>query len=161
MQKHQASQEVEIIDYTPQYQEAFRKLNEEWISTYFKMEELDYRSLGNPQGYIIDKGGHIFVALYRGEPVGVCALIKMNDPTYDYELGKMAVSPKVQGKSIGWLLGKAIIEKAKSLGGRNLYLESNTMLTPAINLYYKLGFTKVEDRQSPYERSDIQMELIF
>jgi hypothetical protein len=35
------------------------------------------------------------------------------------------------------------------------------MLKPAINLYYKLGFRKTSGPPSPYERSNIQMELIF
>ncbi len=80
---------------------------------------------------------------------------------YDYELAKMAVSPKAQGKGVGWLLGKAIVEKAKSLGAKKLYLESNTILTPAINLYLKMGFKKIAGypTPSPYERSNIQMEL--
>ncbi|MGO4291960.1 bifunctional helix-turn-helix transcriptional regulator/GNAT family N-acetyltransferase [Chitinophaga sp. RAB17] len=150
---------VQIVDYTPKYKSAFKALNEEWISTWFKMEETDYKSLDNPEGYILKKGGHIFVALYNDEPVGVCALIKMDDPDYDYELAKMAVSPKAQGKSIGWLLGQAIIKKATALGARNVYLESNTILKPAISLYEKLGFKKVAGRPTPYERANIQMEL--
>jgi len=151
---------VEIVSYRPEHQAAFRQLNEEWISKYFKMEQADYKALDNPQGYILGKGGFILVALYNNEPVGVCALIKMNDPDYDFELAKMAVSPLMQGKNIGWLLGKAVSEKAKSLGARKIYLESNTLLVPAINLYHKLGFKKVAGHHpTPYERSNIQMEL--
>jgi ribosomal protein S18 acetylase RimI-like enzyme len=71
----------------------------------------------------------------------------------------MAVSPAAQGKNIGWLLGRAIIEKARALGASTLYLESNTILKPAINLYHKLGFKKVAGHVSPYERCNIQMEL--
>lgn len=159
--KERESQEVKIVPYAPQYQEAFRALNVEWISTYFKMEEADYKALDNPEGYILKNGGHIFVALYKNEPVGVCALVKMDDPEYEYELAKMAVSPRVQGKNIGFLLGNAVIEKAKSLGAANVYLESNTLLKPAINLYHKLGFNKVAGRATPYERCNIQMELIL
>ena len=157
--KERESQKVQIIDYNPKYKEAFKKLNEQWITTWFKMEEADHRSLDNPQGYILDKGGHILVALYNNEPVGVCALIKMDDPEYDFELAKMAVSPTVQGKNIGWLLGNAITEKARSSGAAKIYLESNTILKPAINLYHKLGFHKVAGRSTPYERCNIQMEL--
>ncbi|HMI01089.1 MAG TPA: GNAT family N-acetyltransferase, partial [Pedobacter sp.] len=58
-----------------------------------------------------------------------------------------------------WLLGNAVIEKARSLGARKIYLESNTILTPAINLYHKLGFKKVAGHATPYERCNIQMEL--
>lgn len=157
--KLRESKDVRIVEYSDQYQTAFRSLNEEWISTYFKMEEADYKALDKPKEYILDKGGKIFVALYNNEPVGVCALIKMDDQDYDFELAKMAVSPKAQGKSIGWLLGRAVIEAAKELGAGKLYLESNTSLKPAINLYHKLGFNKVIGRSTPYERCNIQMEL--
>lgn len=157
--KLRESRDVQIVDYKAMYQHAFKQLNEEWISKYFKMEAADHKALDNPQKNILDKGGCILVALYNNEPAGVCALIKMNDPDYEYELAKMAVSPKAQGKSIGWLLGKAAIEKARSLGAKKLYLESNTILQPAINLYYKLGFKKVVRRATPYERCNIQMEV--
>jgi DNA-binding MarR family transcriptional regulator/GNAT superfamily N-acetyltransferase len=159
--KKRESRKVKIVDYQPKYQKAFRDLNEEWISKYFKMEEADYKALDNPKGYILKNGGHIYVALYDDVPVGVCALIKMDDPVYDFELAKMAVSPLAQGKNIGWLLGQAVIKKAKLLGASKLYLESNTILAPAINLYHKLGFQKVVGHATPYERCNIQMELLL
>ncbi|MDN3584910.1 bifunctional helix-turn-helix transcriptional regulator/GNAT family N-acetyltransferase [Mucilaginibacter flavus] len=159
--KERESLKVKIVDYTADYKQAFRDLNEEWISKWFKMEGADYKALDNPESYILNRGGHILVALYNNKPAGVCALIKMDDPDYDYEMAKMAVSPTVQGKNIGFLLGNAIVEKAKSLGAKTIYLESNTILKPAINLYHKLGFNKVAARTSPYERSNIQMELII
>lgn len=158
--KQRESQKVEIVEYKPEYHEAFRSLNVEWISTYFEMEETDYKALDNPDEYILNKGGKIFVALYQNEPVGVCALIKMNNPEYDYEMAKMAVSPKAQGKSIAWLLGQAIVNSARELGAKKIYLESNTILKPAINLYYKLGFEKVYGLETPYKRCNIQMELV-
>ncbi|WP_316803202.1 GNAT family N-acetyltransferase [Pedobacter nototheniae] len=159
--KEREGDKVEIVNYSPKYQETFKSLNEEWISTYFVMEETDYKALDNPKGYILDKGGYILVALYEGEPLGVCALIKMNEEEHDYELAKMAVSPKAQGKNIGFLLASAIVEKAKSLGASKLYLESNTILKPAINLYHKLGFQKIAGKPTPYTRCNIQMELIL
>jgi len=159
--KIRESKDVEIVEYKPEYKEAFKSLNVEWISTYFEMEEADYKALDNPESYILDKGGKILVALYQNEPVGVCALIKMQNSEYDFEMAKMAVSPKAQGKNIGWLLGKAIVNKAKNLGAKKIYLESNTILKPAINLYYKLGFEKVFGISTPYKRCNIQMELIL
>lgn len=157
--KARESKNVKIVDYDPKYQSAFKALNEEWISAYFEMEDADYKALDNPEEYILNKGGKILVALYNDEPLGVCALIKMEDPDYDFELAKMAVSPKAQGKNIGWLLGQAIINAAKESGASKIYLESNTLLKPAINLYYKLGFRKVSGRSTPYQRCNIQMEL--
>ncbi|KQB43593.1 bifunctional helix-turn-helix transcriptional regulator/GNAT family N-acetyltransferase [Flavobacterium aquidurense] len=159
--KKRESEDVQIVDFEPQYLDAFKSLNIEWISTYFEMEEADYKALDNPKEYILDKGGKIFVALYRNEPVGVCALIKMKDSAYDFEMAKMAVSPKAQGKNIGFLLGQAIVNSAREMGAEKIYLESNTILKPAINLYYKLGFQKVYGLATPYKRCNIQMELII
>ncbi|RKR04630.1 MarR family transcriptional regulator with acetyltransferase activity [Flavobacterium sp. 90] len=157
--KLRESQDVKIVPFEPQYLDAFKQLNVEWISTYFEMEEADYKALDNPQEYILDKGGKIFVALYHDEPLGVCALIKMKDSDYDFEMAKMAVSPKAQGKNIGFLLGQEIVKSAKEAGAKKIYLESNTILKPAINLYYKLGFQKVYGLATPYKRCNIQMEL--
>lgn len=157
--KHRESSDVRIVDYTPEFARAFRELNEEWISAYFKMEEADYKSLDDPEGYIIKKGGYILVALYKGEPAGVCALIKMDDPEYDYEMAKMAVTKAARGKNIGFLLGQAIIKRAREINASSIYLESNTILEPAINLYHKLGFRKVVGHSTPYERCNIQMAL--
>jgi DNA-binding MarR family transcriptional regulator/N-acetylglutamate synthase-like GNAT family acetyltransferase len=157
--KLRESQAVAIVDYTAAYQQAFRQLNEEWIRKYFRMEESDYKALDHPQEYILDKGGYIYIGLYKGEPVAACALIRMDDG--GFELAKMAVSPKAQGLGIGYLIGKACIEKARNLGAPRVYLESNTTLKAAINLYHKLGFRKASGPLSPYERCNIQMELIL
>ncbi|MDA6072549.1 helix-turn-helix domain-containing GNAT family N-acetyltransferase [Flavobacterium sp. AC] len=157
--KKRESQDVKIVEFEPKYLDAFRSLNIEWISTYFEMEEADYKALDNPDEYILNKGGKILVALYHDEPVGVCALIKMNNSDYDFEMAKMAVSPKAQGKNIGFLLGQAIANSARELGAEKIYLESNTILKPAINRYYKLGFQKVFGLATPYKRCNIQMEL--
>lgn len=157
--KLRETKKVKIVSYAPKYRETFQKLNEDWIKEYFKMEESDRKSLGNPETYIFQKRGTILVALYENKPVGVCALIKLENHKYDYELSKMAIAPHAQGKGIGWLLGQAIVEEAKDLGASSLYLESNTILKPAISLYQKLGFEKVSGVPSPYERSNIQMAL--
>jgi GNAT superfamily N-acetyltransferase/predicted transcriptional regulator len=157
--KLRESKAVEILPYNDSYQQAFKRLNQDWITTYFKMEEADFKSLDHPKEYILDKGGFIFIALYEGHAIGTCSLIKMDNDTF--ELAKMAVSDEAKGKGIGFMLGNALIEKAKEEGAKRLYLESNTILKPAINLYHKLGFKKITGIPSPYERCNIQMELVF
>lgn len=159
--KRRESKDVRIVGYKSEYAASFKLLNEQWISSYFKMEEADYRSLNDPENYILKNGGSIFVALYQDEPVGVCAMIKMDDNKYDYELAKMAVSPIAQGKNIGWLLGQAALDWARMNGANSIYLESNTILKPAIKLYQKMGFKKVVGHETPYERCNIQMAIDF
>ncbi|ASK31179.1 MarR family transcriptional regulator [Chryseobacterium sp. T16E-39] len=152
--------EVKIEAYRPEYKEAFKALNEEWIKTFFVMESGDYKLLDNPEEYIIDKGGHIVFALLDNEVVGTCALVKTEDPL-TYELSKMAVSPKAQGKKIGYLLGQALVDKARALKAGKIFLETNSVLVPAIKLYEKLGFEHIAISHSAYDRCDTQMELIF
>ncbi|MEJ8758615.1 GNAT family N-acetyltransferase [Pontibacter sp. H259] len=150
---------VAILDFKPEHAAKFRELNEEWITRYFVMEEADHKSLGDPQGYILDKGGYILMATYNNEIVGTCALI--NEGNGVYELAKMAVTPKAQGLKIGKLLGEAAIQKAKVAGASKVYLVSNRRLETALNLYKRLGFVEVPMPPSIYERADIKMEIVL
>ncbi|MEM9076159.1 MAG: GNAT family N-acetyltransferase [Bacteroidota bacterium] len=152
-----SSNEIRVLPFHMKHASAFKALNEAWISQYFKMEEMDYLALDHPKEYILDKGGYIAVALKREKVVGVCALIKVKDSEYDFELAKMGVSPSEQGQGIGFLLGQHILEQAKKMGAASVYLESNTKLIPALRLYRKLGFVEIEGFVSPYQRCDIQM----
>ncbi|GAA6765851.1 GNAT family N-acetyltransferase [Flavobacterium johnsoniae] len=151
--------QVEIAAYNSKYQKSFKDLNIEWISNYFEVEPNDIKALDHAEEYIINKGGEIFSAVLNDEVLGVCALIKSDGKNYDYELAKMAVSPKAQGKGVGLLLAESAIKWASEKGASKIYLESNTKLTPAIKLYEKLGFKRITGISSAYNRVDIQMLL--
>lgn len=150
---------IKVVDYKPEYKSVFKDLNVEWISKYFEMEDTDHRIPDNPESEIIENGGKILFALYNGEPVGTCELLKMDNSKNTVELVKMAVSPKVRGKGIGWMLGKAVIDVAKEMGANKIFLEGNSNLKASFKLYQKLGFKKIVGIPSPYKRVDIQMEL--
>lgn len=153
--------EVKIVAYEPQYKEAFKALNEEWIKTFFVMEAGDYKLLDHPEEEILNKHGHIAFALLNGEVVGTCALVKTEDHPLVFELSKMAVSPKAQGKKLGYLLGNALVEKAKELKAEKVFLVTNSILVPAIKLYEKLGFIHTPVGKAEYDRADVRMELVF
>ena len=159
VRKMREKADMAVIPYEPCHKELFKSLNEDWITRHWQIEPHDLDYLDYPQEYIIGKGGFVFVATYKGKPVGVCALCKMDDPLYDYELAKLAVSPNAQGKGIGLLLCETAIGKAKELGAKRLFLESNTLLKTAIHIYRKLGFKELSEYHPAYERGDIQMEL--
>ena len=148
---------VEVVPYEAKHHDAFRRLNEAWISRYFRIEEADTRVLEAPKEKILDTGGHILVAVRDGEPIGVCALLRVDDSTF--ELAKMAVAEHARGLGAGYLLGEAAKVKAREAGASRLILESNTILTPAITLYRKLGFTEFTGVPSEYDRCNIHMEL--
>ena len=152
---------ITLRDFRPGDQPIFRQLNEEWISQYFTLEAADFKVLDHPGEYILTPGGCILLAEVEGTVVGTCALIKMPDGS-SYELAKMAVAPAAQGRQIGFLLGQAAVQRVRDLGGRRVYLESNSRLLPALALYRKLGFQDLAaPNPSPYARADVQMELLF
>lgn len=148
---------VEVDSFRPEDAAAFERLNLDWIERYFRVEPADREALGDPQGKILDPGGEIFVARLNGEVVGTAAMVRLEDG--GFELAKMAVAPHAQGLGIGEDLARAGIAWARDRGAPRVFLESNRSLTPALNLYEKLGFVEVEGPPSPYARADIQMEL--
>jgi len=154
--KARQQEEVSILNYQPEFAEAFKRLNLAWIERYFAVEEHDLEQLDHPEA-ILAAGGHLFFAQYREEIVGTVALIA--DGPDRFELAKMAVDERVQGKQIGKKLGLAALDKARELGARQVWLESSTCLHPALELYRKLGFYKVEMTDTPYARADIKMRI--
>ena len=154
------STEVEIRSFTPQDADAFRILNEEWITTYFGMEEEDHFQLNEPESHILKPGGHIFMAFLNGEPVGCCALIPMKAGVF--ELAKMAVAPGFQGRGIGRKILAHTIDEARRWGAKRLFLGSNSKLGSAVHLYESLGFRHLKPKEippSPYARANVFMEL--
>jgi GNAT superfamily N-acetyltransferase len=150
---------VDVVPYEASHHDAFRRLNQAWIERYFRLEEPDTRVLDAPQEQILDQGGHILVAVRDGEPIGVCALLRVDATTF--ELAKMAVAEHARGLGAGFQLGEAAKEKARELGASRLILESNTILEPAIALYRKLGFTEFTGVPSEYDRCNIHMEFFL
>lgn len=151
---------IEIIPFQQKYATDFYELNAEWLKKYFYIESYDEQVLSNPQKYILDSGGHIFLAKHQDEIVGVVSLI--NQQTF-YELSKMAVKPAFRGYKIGEKLVQFCMEFGKNKGWQSITLYSNRKLVPAISLYYKLGFKEVAlEKDTHYERADIKMiiELI-
>jgi GNAT superfamily N-acetyltransferase len=149
---------ITIVDFVPQYAEAFRHLNEDWIGANFVIEESDRRLLDDPEGAILRHGGRILVALDGGRPVGVCALVKHGS---EFELSKFAVSPASQGMGIGHQLGEAALRLARNLGAKAVYLEGNTKMAASIRLYRRLGFVESAGRSSAYRRCNIVMEIVL
>ena len=81
------------------------------------------------------------MAIFGGSVVGTVALKSHAGGVF--ELTKMAVSNKFQGKKIGRALAEAAIARARSSGAKKIILYSNTMLEPAIALYRSLGFREI------------------
>jgi GNAT superfamily N-acetyltransferase/DNA-binding MarR family transcriptional regulator len=92
-----------------------------------------------------------------GEIVGTCALIKAGRSRF--ELSKMAVTERYQGLGIGRRLLETAVQQFRKTGARELFLESNRKLAPALRLYESSGFHHApRPRQaSHYQRSNVYM----
>jgi putative acetyltransferase len=149
--------DVRIVPYAPEYRTAFRDLNLEWIATYFEVEPEDRRVLGDPETYVLAPGGAILMVLDGMEPIGTGALIPNGER--EFELAKMAVTPRARGRGIGRRLCAALVERARAMGAHRVELVSHRSLAPAIALYYSVGFREIPLGSVAYRRANIRMEL--
>ncbi|MBX9669223.1 MAG: bifunctional helix-turn-helix transcriptional regulator/GNAT family N-acetyltransferase [Candidatus Obscuribacterales bacterium] len=150
------SSKPEVIEFLPEYSSHFVRLNRAWIEKIFRVEESDLKLFSNPQ-LIVDNGGFIFFVRIGSKIVGTCALIKVDDSTF--ELAKMAVDEAYRGMSLGNLLLEASVARAEKVGAKSVILETNRKLKAAVKLYNKFGFKLVETAHSTYERVDLTMKL--
>ena len=151
---------IQIITFKEEFFDDFGLLNFEWLDKFFYIEDYDREVLTNPKKYILNDGGQILFALSEGKAVGTVALIKRGEG--DFELSKMGVTEKFQGNKIGLQLMNASIKYAKENKWNRLFLDSSRKLTPALNMYKKVGFNEIPvPKDTPYERCDIRMELIL
>lgn len=150
---------LEIVDFEERYAADFRDINLEWIEGMFVVEEIDRQVLCDPQTHILATGGRIKVALLDGRPVGVGAL-KRTAPGC-YELTKMGVRPEARGHSAGARILEALVDTARELGARELYLLSSHKCEAAVHLYEKFGFRHdpavMQAYGANYGRCDVAM----
>lgn len=152
---------ITIEPFKPEYRDAFRDLNLEWIRTYFKVEPKDLEQTNSPEA-CIREGGHILFAVEDGEVLGTCALYKIHgdvpEGENDLELAKMAVRPDARGRGFGDLLMLSAEKWARVAGANRIMILSNTVLEPAIALYIKHGYQiKNLGPHKDYERCNIEM----
>ena len=105
------------------------------------------------------KRGGIFEIIENeaGELLGTCGLYPMNAETV--ELRKMYFSPKLRGQGFGKKTLQRMIEKARELGYRKIYLETATVLKEAVHLYEKFGFEPTDEKHTP--RCDAAYYLVI
>jgi len=153
--------QINIVPFEKLYANDFYNLNIEWLKTYFYVEPFDEEVLSKPEFYIIEKGGFIFFAQLEDVIAGTVALMPTKEPNV-FELSKMAVSPNHRGFKIGQHLMQYCIDFAKENQFKMLMLYSNIILENAIYIYRKFGFIEIPvEKNSPYKRSNIKMELLI
>ncbi|MGN7205374.1 GNAT family N-acetyltransferase [Pedobacter sp. SAFR-022] len=147
---------VEIIEYQPEYQTSFERLNKAWLEMYFTLEPIDRYVLEQPEEAILKPGGIILLARYDGKIIGTVAL-KVIEPGV-YEMTKMSVDQAYQGIGAGKKLCAAAIDRAKQINAKRLLLYTTSILETAISIYRKQGFVDVPLEPGVYERANVKME---
>ena len=135
----------------------FAALNATWIEDMHHLDESDKLMVAHPEIYT-QNGNQVFTVHIENEVAGACALKKHEDGRY--ELTKMAVDPKFQGRGIGQHLMSAVEAYAKNeLGLTYLFLLSNTRNEAALRLYARNGWRVNHEGPHPvYQRANIGME---
>jgi len=149
-----------LVEYSDELASAFRDINAQWIHSMYRMEEIDRDVLDHPRERIIDGGGAILFVKADGLGiVGTGALRRSGEA--EFELTKMGVMESARGLKAGEFLLAALIERARALGARTLYLLSNRKSAAAIHLYEKLGFVHdaniMQAHGGHYDRCDVAM----
>ncbi|MHC4945071.1 MAG: bifunctional helix-turn-helix transcriptional regulator/GNAT family N-acetyltransferase [Planctomycetota bacterium] len=150
--------EIEIVDYRPNYMKHFESLNRAWMEGKFRIEKHDAEMLSDPFENIIKPGGAVIFAKLGRKIVGTCALLRHENGVF--ELAKMAVAEESRRRLVGTKLTLAIIEKTKAFGACELYLETHPTFVHAQRLYESLGFKHMESSPIPkrYRRRRVVMK---
>ena len=154
--------EVIIRTFQPGDEVAFHDLNESWILESFYMDDKDRLILGDPVGRVLNEGGEIFLVVRPEATVGCCALLPLDNQSW--ELAKMAVAKEYRGSGLGRCLLHHVIDYAKQTGAHKLALKTSSLLQPAIHLYQSVGFQIIPQENSTLSRNtraDVFMELIL
>ena len=150
---------IKVVPYDIRLKSDFEKLNRAWIEEYFKMEHEDLLILQDPETHVLQKNGEIFFAVSNQEVIGTAAMISFSDGVY--ELSKMSVKKNFQGQGIGRLLLNRCINFAKEKNANEIFLLTNDILKPALNLYLSCGFVKDSYDNHRNERRNTKMTLML
>ena len=82
--------------------------------------------------------GRLLMATVDDQPAGCVALRQMDDQVA--ELKRMYVRPSFRGQRIGWHLGQRLLEEARTIGYKKIYLDSHRTMTNAHKIYEEIGF---------------------
>lgn len=148
---------VEIVPFEPHLREHFYALNAAWLQKHFVIEPIDEQVLRNPEQAVLEPGGAIFFARLGDVVIGTCALL--HEAPGVYELSKMGVDEAFRGLGAGRLLLDAAIAEFQRRHGQTLFLESSSILKPALHMYEQAGFVLQPTIRagSHYARADVYM----
>lgn len=100
----------------------------EHLSSQFTRDDARYWVIENEDGEVVGGGGFYPT---EGLPEGMAEVVKLY------------LSPTMRGKGYGWKMLSLIENGARSMGYRQLYIESFPEFAKAVSLYEKVGFRHI------------------
>ncbi|MEO1475032.1 MAG: GNAT family N-acetyltransferase [Pseudomonadota bacterium] len=148
---------MQVRDFRPGDEAAFRDLNVAWIERYFGIEDEDIAQLEHVEDTVFSKGGRILLAELDGQVVGTVALIPKDSNCV--ELAKMSAREDLRGQGIGKALMNAAVAAAHDMKAKSIWIETNDQLQAALGLYRAAGFEELDAEAwhpTPYNRCNLQ-----
>lgn len=115
----------------------------------FSVEAMVHSDLSDPDKFH-PPYGRFYLASYRDQIAGVGRLMKLEEGIG--EIQRMNVPPAFRGMDIGRAIVDRLIDDARSIGYRQLKLESLEFLEVAHSLYRSVGFREI----APYVSNSIE-----
>lgn len=126
----------------------------EIIRTNLKAYKLDIpgtayydKNLDNLSEYYLAKPGkrtYLIATDDDGNVIGGVGLAEADLFENCAELQKLYLTDGAKGSGLGYCLIEAIEEKAREFGYERIYLETHTILAPAVHIYEKTGYGQIE-----------------
>ncbi|MGD1873509.1 MAG: GNAT family N-acetyltransferase [Mastigocoleus sp.] len=90
--------------------------------------------------YYFHRGGEFWVVELKGEIVGTAAFYPISRGKNAVEIRKMYLLPEVRGLGLGKFLLKELERNIISQGFQEIWIETASVLTEAVQLYEKNGY---------------------
>ncbi len=156
---------LKILDYTG-YEKEIKELfceytdmlveNESGFKEYLSIQSFDeeIKNLSVKYGRPL---GRLYILLCDNTPAGCVALKKLGEDSC--ELKRLYIRKKFRGNRFGKLLCEKIINDAKEIGYKYMYLDTLAFLKTAIGLYKELGFSEIPPYNDNPVKNSVFMKL--
>lgn len=120
-------------------------------------QEFDAELAGLPGKYAAPDGALLLARDRRGKPIGCVALRPLDEGVC--EMKRLFVSPAARGFGLGLALTQAIVAAARSMGYREIRLDTLPSMQRAMAMYEAIGFERIAPYYGPTPAGTVFMAL--
>lgn len=120
----------------------------------------DPEVLAMSEYYTLESQSLYLVASVDGKIVGGCGIAPFNRSLDTCELKKLFLLPQGRGLGLGRQMSEQCLQFATQQGFQQCYLDTLSVMTSAITLYEKLGFSHLEKPMAGTEHNGCDVWMI-